>query len=46
MILFKNKDSLLSVRERIIAEDLIQPEGGVAKFIENYISRILGENYV
>ena len=42
LILFKNKDPLLSVRERIIAEDLIQPEGGVSKFIANYISGILG----
>ena len=45
LILFKNKDPLLSVRERIIAEDLIQPEGGVAKFIANYISGILGGNH-
>ena len=46
LVLFKNQDSLLPVREKIIANDLIQPQGGVAKFIENYISRILGENYV
>ena len=40
-VLLKGKDPLSKVRERIIKEDLIQPEGGVAKFIENYIVETL-----
>lgn len=43
-VLFKGQDPLLSVREKIIAEDLIQPEGSVAKFISNYITQILGRS--
>lgn len=42
LVLFKGQDPLLSVRENVIERDLIQPEGGVAKFISNYITQLLG----
>lgn len=42
LVLFKNQDPLLSVREKVIEKDLIQPKGGVSKFISNYITQILG----
>ena len=41
LVLFKNEDPLLPVREKIIAEDLIQPKDGVAKFIEKFITDLL-----
>lgn len=41
LILFKNKDPLLSVREEVIEKILVQPEGGVAKFIEKFITNLL-----
>ena len=46
LVLFKNKDPLLAVREKIIAEDLIQPEGGVAKFIINYVINLLQKEHI
>lgn len=41
LVLFKNQDPLLSVREEIIEKNLVQPEGGVAKFIEKFITDLL-----
>ena len=40
-VLLKDEDPLAEIRRKIIKEDLIQPEGGVAKYIENYIVKIL-----
>lgn len=40
-VLIHSQDPLLSVREKIIAQDLIQPAGGVAKFIVNFIDNLL-----
>lgn len=42
-VLMKSDDPLLPVREKIIAQDLIQPAGGVAKFIVNFISDLLNK---
>lgn len=41
LVLFKGEDPLLTVREKIIEHDLIQPKEGVARFIENYMSTLL-----
>lgn len=41
LILNEEKDPLLSVREKIINENLIQPEGGVGEFVKNYILNLL-----
>ena len=40
-VLLRGEDSKREIREKIIREDLIQPEGGVAKYIENYIVETL-----
>ncbi|MGN1153132.1 MAG: CDP-glycerol glycerophosphotransferase family protein [Candidatus Gastranaerophilaceae bacterium] len=42
LVLFKEQDPLLSVRTNVIEKDLIQPNNGVARFISNYIIKILG----
>lgn len=44
-VLLKEEDPLLPIREKVLAEDLIQPKGGVAKFIVNYLTDILGVNH-
>ena len=40
-VLLRGEDSKREIREKTIREDLIQPEGGVAKYIENYIVETL-----
>lgn len=40
-VLINGKDSLLSIREKVIAEDLIQPKNGVAQFILDFIFNVL-----
>lgn len=44
-ILFNNKDPFLAVREKVIAEELIQPAEGAARFITDYLMKKLGVTY-
>ena len=39
-VLINGEDPLLSVREKVIAEDLVQPSKGVANFILNFVLKI------
>lgn len=41
MLLIKQEDPFLNIREKVIAEDLIQPKDGVARFILDFILNIL-----
>lgn len=41
LILFEEQDPLLSVRKNVIKNELIQPNEGVAKYIEKYILNLL-----
>lgn len=44
-ILFNEEDPLLPIREKVLAENLIQPKNGVAAFILNYLTEMLGVNH-
>ncbi len=41
LILYEKQDPLLSVRKNVIKNELIQPEEGVAQYIEKYILNLL-----
>lgn len=42
-VLINQEDPLLTVRERVIEQDLLQADGGVARYILNFVYNLLGE---